>query len=541
MRDLRAAPVVRLAAVSLSFVMALAACGGGGGGSNTSGGDTGGGGDGGTGGGGGGSTPPSGLPSQTSSSQSAYAKPTTSGWDVVPLLTVGDTPGDSTYALVGKPDGLAAVAGRFDDSGALVDTDAYLTVLVNHELPANRGAVRSHGTKGAFVSQWTFDLDTLAAVAGRDLTAQVMQYANGAWSDGTGTFGFERLCSADLPARSAIFNSNGNTGYDGRLYLTGEEVVEGLAFGYVLGGPDHGDTYALPYLGRYSHENVLANPASGDTTLVVSPDDDGPGQVYVYVGTKQTSGNPVERAGLHGGKLYGIRVTDGGANYAGGAVMRENKGAINGRFELVDLSDAALGSGANLQTVSVNRGVTEFARPEDGAWNGADPRAFFLAVTGQNIDGTSQTPRLYRLVFDSLERPTGGTIETIVDGGNVVATDGAPGKGFDNVTVDGAGRVLVMEDGGDSDHVSKVWRFSANGSQATQALEADRSRFVTGGANFITNVEEHSGVIEVTDQVRGASWFEAGRRYYLGTLQAHAPLSEALFEGGQLYLFASPD
>jgi hypothetical protein len=40
--------------------------------------------------------------------------------------------------------------------------------------------------------------------------------------------------------------------------------------------------------------------------------------------------------------------------------------------------------------------------------------------------------------------------------------------------------------------------------------------------------------------VGGASWNEAGRRYYLATTQAHYPLDATLFEGGQLYLFASP-
>ena len=73
-----------------------------------------------------------------------------------------------------------------------------------------------------------------------------------------------------------------------------------------------------------------------------------------------------------------------------------------------------------------------------------------------------------------------------------------------------------------------------------QILESDRNRFTPGGAGFLTRREENSGVIEITEQVRGASWIETGRRYYLGTNQAHYPLDATLFEGGQLYLFASP-
>jgi sterol desaturase/sphingolipid hydroxylase (fatty acid hydroxylase superfamily) len=37
-------------------------------------------------------------------------------------------------------------------------------------------------------------------------------------------------------------------------------------------------------------------------------DDSTPGQVYVYIGEKQDTGNEVEKAGLHGGSLYGVKV-----------------------------------------------------------------------------------------------------------------------------------------------------------------------------------------------------------------------------------------
>ena len=126
-----------------------------------------------------------------------------------------------------------------------------------------------------------------------------------------------------------------------------------------------------------------------------------------------------------------------------------------------------------------------------------------------------------------------------MDSANVTGGDGNPGRGFDNVTVDGAGRVIIQEDGGDNDYVAKTWLYDPAASPL-QILEADRNRFLPGGTAFLTSVEEHSGVIEVTQQVQGASWYESGRRYYLGTLQAHYPTTEALFEGGQYYLFVSP-
>ena len=73
-----------------------------------------------------------------------------------------------------------------------------------------------------------------------------------------------------------------------------------------------------------------------------------------------------------------------------------------------------------------------------------------------------------------------------------------------------------------------------------QIFESDRARFLPGAPGFLTQDEENSGVIEVTDLVRNANWYEAGRRYYLGNTQAHYGIPGELVEGGQVYLMASP-
>ena len=531
MRD-RFAANVRRGGVGMLMAVALAACGGGGGG----GGDDGG-------------TPPPPppppvleLPSDTTSSQSAYLTSTASGWEVIPLVTVGDTPATSSYALVGKPDGLGAFAGRMSDSGEVTDTGDYLTLLMNHELRNDQGVLRLHGTRGAFVSQWTFELDTMQASAARDLGTQVYLYSGSTWSDATGTATFDRLCSATLAPRSAFFNSATGRGYDGRIFTNGEEVDDvGRAFAWIVGGPEHGRVYHLPDLGQLAYENVVPNPASGDTTITVGLDDVQGGQVYVYVGQKSSTGNPVERAGLHGGKLYGLRVTSGGPNYGSGPVPMESNGAIEGTFDLVDVSDVAPGSGLTLQSASVSRGVTAFARPEDGAWDTLNPRVFYWVTTGSFMDGQPQSARLYRITFDSLENPTSGTIDLVVDSASLSGTDGLPADGFDNMTVAADGRVVIQEDGGNNDYVSKIWVVDPGTGTATQVFESDRSRFLAGGSSFLTSDEENSGVIEVTDAVQGASWYDSGRRYFLGTNQAHyRHPTTSLVEGGQLYLFASP-
>ena len=98
---------------------------------------------------------------------------------------------------------------------------------MDHELPADRGVVRAHGTTGSFVSQWTVDRDTLRVVDGRDLISRTLRYASGAWTEAP--VSFDWLRSADLPPAAALFNAQSGRGYDGPLFLNGEEVDEGRA------------------------------------------------------------------------------------------------------------------------------------------------------------------------------------------------------------------------------------------------------------------------------------------------------------------------
>src|SRR5882672_482876 len=75
-----------------------------------------------------------------SSSQSPYIVPTAPGWEVTSLLTVGDSPLGSTYQMVGIPDGLGALGGRFDAAtGTYKSSHSYMTVFMNHELGATAG------------------------------------------------------------------------------------------------------------------------------------------------------------------------------------------------------------------------------------------------------------------------------------------------------------------------------------------------------------------------------------------------------------------
>ena len=101
---------------------------------------------------------------------------------------------------------------------------------------------------------------------------------------------------------------------------------EGGATGYqlatVVTGPDAGKSYVLGKFnlstngsgldGVGAWENALASPYPQDKTIVIGNSDGGTGimtnAVAVYVGTKQTTGTEVDKAGLTNGTLKFVNV-----------------------------------------------------------------------------------------------------------------------------------------------------------------------------------------------------------------------------------------
>jgi hypothetical protein len=442
------------------------------------------------------------------SSQSPYVVRSLPGVVTKSVLTVGGSvnakPDGTPYRMVGIPDGL----GAFDNG------DGTFTVLMNHELPNNRGIVRAHGAIGAFVSKWTIETDSLRVLHGEDLIQQVATWntAAGAWNGPAKGVVFSRLCSADLPAPSAFFNAATGLGFDGRLFMDGEETgAEGRAFAHGLDGT----SWELPALGKFSWENSVANAGSGNTTIVAGTDDSTPGEVYVYVGTKKAAGVAPVRAGLTGGTLYGIKV-DGFATEPAGGIPSGT------RFMLANLGNRESSTGASLQADSLASGVTRFLRPEDAAWDTTDPSRLYF-VTTNAFDAPS---RLWRVDFDDISNPAaGGTIEMLLEG-----PEGGH-RMFDNLTVNDRGQVILQEDPGNQPYLARLWRYDPESDELVEVAHHDESRFATGGANFLTIDEESSGVIPAP--FLGEGW-------YLGDVQAHYAQDAELVEGGQLFALHIP-
>ena len=440
------------------------------------------------------------------SSQSPYLLPASAGVKTNALLTVGDSVG--TYKMSGLGDGL----GAFDNGNGT------FTLLMNHEMGNTVGVTRTHGSKGAFVSKWVINKSDLNIVSGSDLISKVKLWRPSTSSYYDSTTSFNRFCAADLPLVSAFYNAATGLGTQERIYMNGEESgAEGRAFGHISTGANAGTTYELPYLGKFSWENSVASPFASNKTIVGGMDDATPGQVYFYIGTKTNTGTEIERAGLTNGKLYGVKVT--------GLTLEVSTSfpAAGTAFTLADLGQRQNSTGATLETASDAAGVTEFLRPEDGAWDPMNPRDFYFVTT----NSFTAPSRLWRLRFNDISNPeNGGTIAAVLDG-----TEGP--KMMDNMVIDNYGHIMIQEDPGNQSYLARIWQYTIATDAVKPIATHDADRFVQGGANYLTQDEESSGIIDM-EGILGA-----GNFIYVD--QAHYPQPGALVEGGQLLTLFNPD
>jgi len=449
-----------------------------------------------------------------SSSATPYVVPTSHGVKLESILTVGDTARNG-YRMVGKPDGL----GAFDNE------DGTFTLLMDHELPDDAGVVRSHGFAGAFVSRWVIDSETLEVRSGEDLIKRVLvPSAAGGWEPST--VPLHSLCSADLPGPGAFYDQETGVGTTARLLLGGEENGQGRALAHVVDGPDAGSSYVLTSLGRADWENQVTMPDTGAATVVVGTDDQGGGQVYVYVGHKSATGNDVERAGLTGGRLYGVAL-DGVAAESDDTTLPEG----GTPFRLVEIPGVSAMNRNELNRASNALGVYRMARPEDSAWDTAAPGSLYVATTA----AFTQISRLWHLTFtDPSDVTAGGTAEIAVAGPEYDAARGDDQAGprmMDNLTVDRKGRVLIQEDTGGEPYLSGIYEYDAETGGLARLAEHDPDRFL-GGMPPFTDAEESSGIIPAR--------FLGSHRFLLTSMAHYLTDDTETFQGGQLLLMKIP-
>jgi len=495
-----------------------------------------------------------------STASSPYVLPTLPGYETISLLTVDNvTVADDTVTKVGG--GTYSMAGLPDGTGAFDNGDGTFTILVNHELGSGTtGALHAHGSKGAFVSRYVINKNTLAIVSGEDAMKEIYRWnATTQQSETTpNTFGFSRFCSADLAASTAFINAAGTLGTTARIFMNGEEGGSGWVQGTVVSGPDTGKSYVLGKFnlntngntdgatGFGAWENAVASPVSQDKTVVIGLNDGGSGiqnnALSVYVGTKLATGSEVDKAGLTNGTLKHVLVTGNPIEVVNATTRATN--ITNGTRFTLSLTTS-----------------TSFSRPEDGAWdpNPARPGVFYF-VTTDRLDSVNDgvgsqigRSRLWRLTFDDITNPDlGGKIDILLDGRVV---DGELINMLDNLCVNAQnGHIILQEDVGGAVHNGKVWDFDPVSGSLKKILKHDRARFgdrVASGTGFPTGVttnatspfnndEEASGITDITSIMAGSPRHKGnpGESWYLSSAQAHynTGITSDQVEGGQLFI-----
>jgi len=472
-----------------------------------------------------------------STSTASYLQPVDTAVKFVSILTTNETVG--TYRMAGIPDGL----GAYDNGNGT------FTVLMNHELGGTSGIARAHGGIGSFISEWVIDKYTMKVQSGSDLMKSVWELNNGTWTAKT-NFAFTRFCSSDLAAPSAFYNSTTQAGSTARIYLTGEESAsstQGRGVAIVATGADKGKAYILPAFGPFGTnqvgwENLVAHPNTGDKTVIVATSDGGSNGVYVYIGTKQKTGNEVEKAGLTNGKLYRVVVNNGASETtADDAGLAVSNGSTT--FTLVENTPTGVAG-------------TSFLRPEDGAWDTKDTKKFYFATTNTmdavkdgntNPDipaGQVGRSRIWSLNFTDVNNPLlGGRLVMELNGKETITVAGQTHgpQMIDNITVGKDGVLILQEDPGNNQHLAKVWKFDPATKKLEMIAKFDEALFGdyrTGKIGSETKDEESSGVIEVTDILNRGD----GRRYFLMAVQNHKLATGAtaieVVEGGQLVLMS---
>jgi hypothetical protein len=469
-----------------------------------------------------------------------YVIPAAPGVDITSMLTVGDKPAGNGYRMVGIPDGLgargAAAAGKFE-------------VFMNHEINPtgnNPGINRAHGQKGAFVSHWIVDKETLAVDSGADLVGPgEISY----WNYPAGSYGaspspasapgsnplflqqsaaFKRFCASTLTDPGQMYNPLTGNGYDGQIYFGNEEAGnEGRNFGILTDGT----TKQLPRLGQFQWENTVPAANRSDKTLTVGLDDIVDGQVWHYVGTKTNTGDAFDKAGLTNGANHVLDLIDEAVDTDTEFRDAYGKG-VPVAFDLSEVPWNQPGSAQNAEATA--EGLT-LNRVEDGYFDPNSPRDFyFLTTEGGDTSvapGTKNSRNgggLWRIRYRDIENPArGGTIELLLDGSEAPYLNKP-----DNMTIDRWGNLLIQEDPGNNASLGRIVAYDIGTGRRGVVAQFDPALFApatAGGTDApFTADEESSGIVDLEGIL--------GRGEFLLDAQVHKayPNDAELVEYGQL-------
>jgi len=495
-----------------------------------------------------------------------YMETVATGASLKVLATTGDKIG--SYTLPAIPDG----------TGAYLDGSS-LKLILNHEYSA-AGSTASRGDGsvigGATISSLSLDVanQTLSSASeflktiswynyktkkfGKAATAPSGAVLTDAYGTTNHNNALNRLCSSSFaPAGSYSAKVNGKTiGYTGAVYLTGEEGNEesrGFAFNM------QGQGVQIPRFGLAATETFVTVPTGNAVTAVMGNEDGAAAdsQLRMYVGKKTTKGQWFEKAGLNNGKQYVLNVANAADDNAFRATYGKGKPA-QATFKELDWN-----IGGTTQNAWSRALGTSFSRIEDGEFDPKNPNVYYFVTTESNKDAkaTALNPddksvlkrdggALWKFTFTDVKNPLkGGTIEMLLDGSEAPYLNKP-----DNITVDAFGHIMIQEDPGNNEQVSRLFAYDlATGKIAVVAKFKDEY-FAANGKAKMTIDEESSGIIDVTKYFKKDA--SDSKAYYIFNAQVHVQTSitrpdvtdaaakaelDKLLEGGQLYLLTVAD
>lgn len=241
---------------------------------------------------------------------------------------------------------------------------------------------------------------------------------------------------------------------------------------------------------------------------MIGLEDSAAGQLFVYTGAKQTTGNPFDEAGLTNGVNHVLDLSDETVSTDAQFRAKYGKGKAVpftlGSDELVDWDS----SGARQNADAAAKGLT-LNRIEDGVFDPRHPNDLYF-VTTEGAPGvvpsepsvTRDGDGFWRIHFKDVDKPEkGGTIELLLDGSEAPFLNKP-----DNMGVDKQGNILIQEDPGGNAQLARIIAYDIDTGDRGVVAEFDPAVFRTGGAKFITQDEESSGIIDA-DKVLGKGWF----------------------------------
>lgn len=475
-----------------------------------------------------------------------YILPVADQVRITSLLTVNDAgSAGNGYEMVGIPDGL----GLSIEGGKAV-------AFMNHELRDAQGIVRRHRQMGSFVSRLEIDRRTLAVTAGSDLIdpgVRFYDYPSGTYvtsgarfADGTHQeSSFGRWCSSTLTDPGLLYSESKKVGYRGQIYFGNEEDGDiGRTFGVLTDGT----TKALPRLGLFQWENTIPADNKAETTLVMGQEDGPAGpvsQLWVYVGTKQKSGDAFDQAGLTNGADFVMDAVN--QSITTDTQWRAAVGTGNpAPVKLNEVPWNASGAAQNAQAQAVGLSMN---RIEDGYWDPHDrDRFYFLTTEGGDTTTTFPYTRdgggLWMLEFKNVDKPhQGAQLTLLLDGSEEIARGEPKMNKPDNMGMDRHGNLLIQEDPGNNAHLARIIAYRPDDGALGVVARFDANRFLAGGSSFLTQDEESSGIIDGERAFgRGAFLFDAQIHTAAGLPPGTGPNTiQEYVENGQLLLLRVGD